>query len=250
MRWVSVCLIIANAVLFLWLFLLKPWHNAKELKELQAYGSGVIDPDVPSLVLLSEHEVSQGDSTGLLQNDESDVPDKALEPVVAKEKELKRIEVVEKCRVVGRFTSVESVKQAMQVFVDLDFATEMIKTKIGASTTYWLTVDSGKVDTEAASELLSKLESLGVSAEKKREGELDGKIAAGPFLSKSVAESFLYRALAMGVEAQVETVLKTVFEYSVKLKWLPIDQSMSVEEALLAIKSTVSDKDIKQIMCN
>lgn len=220
MKWIAILLLLLNAGYFGWSYYLggSLFEQKSEVRVEQEVESLKV---VPTLILLSEQlsatKARQAQSVAV-----SDV--KASEPVeapdVAVDDKPKAAKPILVCREVGPLDEEEDAKRVLAVLEQQAVeAVKLKEQKISEEKTYWLSLPLSGVS-ESLEERIKKVEKVGLTTRKMEQGRLAGKVVAGPFISYEVAESYLFRLLAVGVDMAIEPIVDVQFQYWVLVEWM------------------------------
>jgi hypothetical protein len=224
MKWIALLLFFLNAGYFAFSF------TSREPAQGAVNASGVSEEAsitrVPTLMLLAEQlsvtkkqraasvqkvADTRANSSGSLEEGEADFSDrprpKPTKPVLV-------------CRQIGPLTE-KSDAERVADFLRQQPVEEVVlnEQKVAEDKIYWLSLPATGV-TEPLSERIKKVEGIGLATQKMAEGRLAGKVVAGPFVSYEVAESYLFRLLAVDVDMAVEPVVDVQFQYWVLVEWM------------------------------
>lgn len=221
MRWIAVLLLLLNAGYFGWShFLGGSLFGRVDSVRIHSEQEGL--RTVPTLILLSEQLLATKarEVGGLRSEGEGYAHVSVAAPVDSQMPLAQRAQPVLVCREIGPW-SLKGDAVRVKTFLEEQAVESVVlkEQKISEEKTYWLSLPlsgaSGSLDAR-----MEKVERVGLTARQMREGRLAGKVAAGPFVSYEVAESYLFRLVAVGVDVAIEPVVDVGFQYWLVVEWM------------------------------
>ncbi len=213
MPWIFVCLMIANAVYFGWKFMEGTQPPSRPVSvESQLAGA--------TIQLLSERpEAAQSEGAQKPDAEEAE----AVAPVVG---------VGPQCFNVGPFASDSDLQKFLVLMQGKGFATRVDKRKVD-SKDYWVFVPAF-TNRDKAEEKLKDLKSRGVDGFVVKEGVFINAISLNHFSRKELAQAFLQKMQAAGVQVEYREIAQSGME-----RWVYLAPARSKESLRAAIDAQI-----------
>lgn len=251
MRWIAILLLLINVGYFGWTYYVG--HLKPGVDPEQASKTDETLKVVPTLVLLSEQlSASKSNVRPSKSKPVGDAAD-AVPKITQPPSKPQAVKTVLVCRQLGPLAN-EGDAQRVATFLHQQPVSEVFvrEQRVSEEKTYWLSLPQTGVS-EPLADRVMKVEKIGLSTREVEEGRLAGKIVAGPFISYEVAESYLFRLLAVGVDMAIEPVVEVKYQYWVSVEWMHEQGFVSPSSVLSGFLAPLSEdlgKELQQNACS
>lgn len=254
MRWIAFLLVLLNIGYFLWAHysggtLFSIDDEVRPASDAAAQGP----KSVPTLILLSEQLAASQAGLVAARERQAVASDVGSSEVALKREKVEPAKPILVCREVGPFVSKADAQSVMDVLQRQSVESVTLRDqKISEEKSYWLSLPQSGV-AEPLAERIQKVEKVGLTTRRMDSGRLAGKVVAGPFISYEVAESYLFRLLAAGVDMAIEPIVDVQFQYWVLVEWMyepGFVTPSSILEGFLAPLEQKNGNELQQNACS